>query len=103
MYVSAGYRIDKITPFLTYSQDSPASTLPGFVATATSIQSAKNSQHTTSLGARWFFIKNADLKLQYDQVQLGGDSNGNLINVPAGVTLYGTRFHVVSAAFDFVF
>jgi len=103
MYVSAGYRIDKITPFLTYSQDRPASTLPGFVATAASIQSAKNSQHTTSLGMRWFFMKNTDLKLQYDQVQLSDSSNGNLLNVPAGVILYGARFHVISAAFDFVF
>ena len=103
MYISAGYRIDKITPYLAYSQDSPASTLPGFIATAASIQSAKNSQNTVSLGMRWFFMKNTDLKLQYDQVHLSDNSNGNLLNVPVGVTLYGTRFHVISAALDFVF
>jgi hypothetical protein len=104
MYFSAGYRVDKFTPYLTYSQDSPASFLPGSPApTATAIQNAKKSQSTVSLGVRWDFMKNTDFKLQYDLVKLGDQSNGNLANVPAGVILYGTKFHVISAVVDFVF
>ncbi len=104
MYVSAGYRIDKLTPFLTYSQNSQASFLPGFpTPTASAIQSAKRSQSTASLGARWDFMKNTDFKLQYDQVKLSDNSNGYLTNLPANAILYGTMFHVISAVVDFVF
>lgn len=104
MYASAGYRINKFAPYLTYNQNSPASFLPGFPApTANVIRIAKRSQSTTSLGVRWDFMKNTDFKLQYDQVRLGDDSNGYLANLPAGIILYGTKFHVLSAVFDFVF
>ena len=104
MYISAGYRIYKLTPYLAYSQNSPASFLPGFPApTASAIQSAKRSQRAVSLGARWDFMKNTDFKLQYDQMRLSDNSNGYLANVPAGVILYGTKFHVISAVLDFVF
>lgn len=104
MYISGGYRINQYTPYLSYSQNSPASFLPGFPApTASAIQNAKRSESTISLGMRWDFMKNADIKLQLDQVHLGDDSNGYLINVPAGVTLYGSRFQVFSAVLDFVF
>lgn len=103
MYISAGYRVNKFTPYLTYSQNSPASYLADFNATAPNILSAKRSQSTVSLGTRWDFIDDADFKLQYDQVRLSDTSNGYLANVPAGVYLYGTRFHVISAVLDFVF
>jgi len=104
MYLSAGRRINQYTPYLTYSRNSQASFLPGFPApTESAIQNAKRSESTASLGMRWDFMKNADIKLQLDQVHLGDDSNGYLANVPAGVILYGTRFHVISAVLDFVF
>lgn len=104
MYVSAGRRLGAFTPYLTYSKSSTASFLPGFPApTAAAIQIAKRSQNTASLGVRWDFIRNADLKFQYDQVRLGNNSNGFLANVPANVILYGTKFHVLSAVIDFVF
>jgi hypothetical protein len=48
-------------------------------------------------------MRNTDLKLQYDQVKLSDNSNGFLANVPAGVTLYGAKFHVISAVVDFIF
>lgn len=104
MYVSAGYRINKFTPYLTYSQNSPGSFLPGFPApTSGSIRSARKSQSAVSLGARWDFMRNTDFKLQYDQVRLSADSNGLLANVPTGVILHGSKFHVITAAVDFVF
>jgi predicted porin len=104
MYVSGGYRIDKFTPYLLYSQNSPGS----FYAYSTppsagAVDRAKRSQSTISLGMRWDFMRNYDFKIQYDQVKLGDNSNGYLVNVPPGVTLYGSKFHVISAVVDFVF
>ncbi len=104
MYVSAGYRVKKFTPFLTYSQNSPGSFLPGIAAPSpNTIRLAGRTQSTVSMGVRWDFRNNTDLKLQYDQVRPGNDSNGFLVNVPAGVNLSGTRFHVITAVADFVF
>lgn len=102
MYVSAGIRFNKFTPYLTYSENRPSSYLPGFVATTSSIQRARNAQSTASLGVRWDFLKNIDFKMQYDRVRLSADSNGYLINTN-GAILYGTTFHVISAVVDFVF
>jgi hypothetical protein len=111
MYVSAGYRINKFTPYLTHSQNSRGSFLPGYPTTPTSTTStlAKRSQTTNSLGMRWDFMRNYDFKIQYDRVTLSDDSNGYLINVqtdPATglpYNLSGTTFHVISAVVDFVF
>jgi hypothetical protein len=104
MYFSGGYRINKFTPYLLYSQSSPGSILSGSTPpTAAAIDRAKKAQSTTGLGVRWDFMRNYDFKLQYDQVKLSDNSNGYLINVPAGVTLYGSKFYVISAVVDFVF
>jgi hypothetical protein len=104
MYVSAGYRINKFTPYLTHSQNSPGSFLQSSPPpTATDLQLANRAQSTDSLGVRWDFMRNFDFKMQYDRVTLSDNSNGYLINVPANVTLYGTTFHVISAVVDFVF
>lgn len=104
MYLSAGMRWSELTPYLTYSQNSPGSVLPGNAQlSANSIRVASRSQSAVSLGLRWDFKKNADLKLQYDQVQLSDRSNGFLANVPNNVTLYGSKFHVISFMADFVF
>lgn len=104
MYISAGYRINKFTPYATYSQNSPGSFLPGFPApTASDIQSANRSQSTVSLGVRWDFRRDTAFKLQFDQVTLSDNSNGYLANVPDNVFLYGSSFHVISAVVDFVF
>ena len=104
MYVSGGYRINKFTPYVTYAQNSQGSFLPGYSPpSASSLRLANRAQRTTSLGIRWDFMKKTDLKFQYDQVQLSDNSNGFLANVPSGVTLYGAKFHVVSAVVDFIF
>jgi len=103
MYVSGGYRINKFTPYTTYSQNSPGTFLPGYTQTATTVRLAGRSQSTISLGVRWDFMKNTDFKFQYDQVKLSDSSNGFLANVPSGVTLYGSKFHVISAVIDFIF
>jgi hypothetical protein len=104
MYVSGGYRVKKFTPYLTYAQNSPGSFLPDSPPpSSNSIRLAERSQSAISLGVRWDFMRNTDLKLQYDQVKLSDNSNGFLANVPSGVTLYGAKFHVISAVVDFIF
>jgi hypothetical protein len=104
MYVSGGYRVKEFTPYLTYSQNSQGSFLPGFPPpSSNSIRLANRSQSTISLGVRWDFMKNTDFKFQYDQIKLSDTSNGFLANVPPNVSLYGAKFHVVSAVVDFIF
>lgn len=104
MYVSGGYRINKFTPYATYAQNSPGSFLPGFPPPSPNlIRLTNRAQNTVSLGVRWDFRRDTDFKFQYDQVQLSDSSNGFLANVPSGVTLHGSKFHVISAVVDFVF
>jgi hypothetical protein len=106
MYVGTGYHFNKFTPFLVHSQNTTGSFPQGYTPSSTGIdlQSlARRSQQTNSLGVRWDFKKNADLKFQYDQVTLGDYSNGFLVNVPATANLYGSSFSLFSAVVDFVF
>jgi hypothetical protein len=104
MYLSAGRRIKQFTPYMTYSQNSQGTFLASVPApTAAAIQSAKRSQSTVSVGVRWDWMRNADFKLQYDQVRLSDNSNGYLTNLPLNTVLYGTKFHLISAVVDFVF
>ena len=104
MYVSAGYRINKFTPYLTHSQNSSGSFIQSSPPpSAYDLQLANRAQSTDSFGVRWDFMRNFDFKMQYDRVTLSDNSNGYLINVPANVILYGTTFHVISAVVDFVF
>lgn len=104
MYVSAGYRINKFTPYFTHSQNSSGSIfLDSSPPTASEQQLANRSQSTNSVGVRWDFLRNYDLKIQYDRVTLSDHSNGYLINVPTNLILYGTTFHVINAVVDFVF
>ncbi|KXS31894.1 MAG: Uncharacterized protein AWT59_1983 [Candidatus Gallionella acididurans] len=104
MYVSGGYRIKKFTPYLTYAQNSLGSFLPGSPPPSqNALTLANREQSTISLGMRWDFMRDTDLKLQFDQVKLSANSNGYLENVPANVTLFGSTFHVISAVVDFIF
>lgn len=104
MYVTSGARIEKFTPYITYSTVSAASFFPSTpTPTATSILSSLRSQSTVSLGMRWDFMKKTDLKVQYDQVRLSSNSNGYLINVARNAVLYGDRIDLISLAVDFVF
>lgn len=104
MYISTGYRIERFTPYATYSRDTPSSFVSDSPPPAASaIQWVRNSQSTATFGTRWDFMKDFDLKVQYDRVRLSADSNGHLANVPAGTILYGSTFHVLSMTVDFIF
>jgi len=118
-YASGGYRAGQFTPYLTYAHESAASnsdpglTLTGLPPAAAGFAAGLNAglnallqaipaQRTVSLGARWDFAKNVDLKAQFDHTRLGADSDGALIDVQPGFRPGGT-VNLFSATVDFVF
>jgi hypothetical protein len=118
-YASGGYRVGQFTPYVTYAHESAASNsdpglslagLPpaaagfaaGLNAGLNAILQAIPAQSTVSLGGRWDFAKNLDLKAQFDHTRVGADSDGPLINIQPGFRPGGT-VNVFSATVDFVF
>ncbi len=118
-YVSGGYRFGQFTPYLTYGQATAdnlsdpgltVSALPpslagpakGLNAALNKFLSMKSVQDTISVGARWDFMKNTALKLQFDHTDIGAGSTGTLTNTQPGFRPGGT-FNLFSASIDFVF
>jgi predicted porin len=118
-YAIGGYRLAKFTPSLTYAQvkansntSDPGltvSALPPFLAgPAAGLNAGLNSllgsiavQNTITASTRWDFMKDVDLKLQYDHTRLGAGSAGTLINLQPGFRPGGT-VNLFSVAIDFV-
>ena len=118
-YLSGGYRLAKLTPYLTYAAakantdtSDPGLNVtalpPSLVGVATGLNVALNAllattgaQSTISVGSRWDVMKNVDLKLQYDHIDLGAGSAGTLINVQPGFQS-GGALNVFSITIDFV-
>lgn len=97
----AGYRMGDFTPYIQYSsltQDTLGDlgsfgTYPG------------DKQTVTALGLRWDFMKNADLKVQYERI-----SSGTISQIfPSSLTNWQPNFlnnpnaNVLSVVVDFVF
>jgi hypothetical protein len=118
-YVSGGRRVGQFTPYLTYAQITqrsnsspglnlaalPANLVPAATALNADLNEVLNSrpdQYTWSIGMRWDFMKNFDLKLQLDRINLGAGSAGTLINVQPGFEPGSTVF-LISSVVDFVF
>jgi hypothetical protein len=118
-YVSGGGRAGPFTPYLTYAKVTQRSSysaglnvaaLPAYLAPAAAALNAdlnlalnsRPDQYTVSIGVRWDFMKNFDLKLQLDRINLGAGSAGTLINVQPGFPLGSTIF-LFSSVVDFVF
>jgi hypothetical protein len=118
-YASGGYRFGQFTPYVTYAHESAASNsdsglaltgLPpaaagfaaGLNAGLNAILQAIPAQSTVSLGTRWDFAKNLDLKVQFDHTRIGADSDGSLINIQPGFRP-GSIVNLFSATVDFVF
>ncbi|MEO8505300.1 MAG: porin [Acidobacteriota bacterium] len=119
-YVTGGYRIATVTPYLTYSTiaSDPKVSDPGLTvalyppALAGAIAAlnaglnqslaSKPVQSTISLGMRWDFRKNFDFKLQCAHSRVGRGSRGTLTNTQPGFKTGGS-YNLVSAAVDFVF
>jgi hypothetical protein len=118
-YLSGGYRLAKFTPYVTYADvrsnsntfdpGLDVSALPsvlqgpaaGLNAGLNAVLGTSAVQNTISLGSRWDVMKNVDLKLQYDHVNLGQGSAGTLINVQPDFQRGGT-VNLLSIAIDFV-
>lgn len=114
-YVSAGYRINKFTPYLTYAQTRrshgsvpllTAATAPPFVTEPlnnllTSVVRPVR-QSTVTLGTRWDFAENAAFKVQLDHVMTQDNSASLLSNVQPDFD-EGDSVNVLSFTVDFVF
>ena len=115
-----GYRVGNLAPYVTYAQvasNGPtrdpglnlASLPPEAAPAATYLNGQLNGllstiaiQQTTSAGARWDFLPNRALKVQYDRLLPQRGSSGTLINVQRGFES-GHAVHVLSAVLDVVF
>lgn len=119
-YITAGIRIDKFTPYLTYAKITtdtyeehistaglPAPLASGADQLSAGINASLNgfftSQESYSAGVRWDFSRSADLKLQYDRINLQDGTLGRLSNPAPGFDPSGETVNLLSAAVDFVF
>jgi hypothetical protein len=118
-YLSGGYRLGKFTPFLTFAETKAnsntsdpglnVSALPPYLAArAAGLNAGLNAilamnptQDAISAGSRWDVMKNIDLKVQYDHIDLGDGSAGTLVNVQPGFQRGGS-VNLLSIAIDFV-
>ena len=113
-YVTAGYRSGKWTPYATLAASrthfsgilagTPGPAAPGSVGGPGAVSALGSSPAQTSLavGLRWDFMKNVAAKVQYDHVQLGANSQGQLVELSPDYRP-GGRLNLVSAALDFVY
>lgn len=119
-YVSGGPRLGKFTPYATYARiDSEGDVTdpglplqglpPQLVPVVATLNAALNmqlgaapQQETLSIGARWDFLRNAALKIQYDHVRLAQESRGTFGNIQPGFRT-GSTVRLFSLAVDFIF
>lgn len=119
-YVSAGARLGKLTPYVTYAslkaespRSDPGVSLAGLPPQLAALGALANEslnrqlaalpeQRTASIGLRWDFWRGAALKLQVDRVRAAAGSHGTFGNIQPDFPT-GARVTVVSAAVDFVF
>jgi hypothetical protein len=112
-YAAGGWRLGNFTPYLVYASarsDTPVEPgipLPALAPLNAGLQqlinnSVNGSQDTASIGVRWNFYRNMDLKAQYDHVQTRRNSAGRFENVQPGF-VRGSSVDLVTVAFDFVF
>lgn len=119
-YASGGYRLGKLTPYLTHARTradgdttDPGLTLsallPALAGPAAGLNAGLNAilgavpdQKTVSVGVRWDFARSADLKLEFSHSRLGAGSPGVLTNARPGFRP-GGEFNLLGATIDFVF
>lgn len=111
-YVTGGYRLGAVTPYLTLARvwvasntSDPGLSNPeaqGFNAALNDLLGSAARQKSIALGARWDFAPSMALKLQLDYLDLDSDSSGVLVNPQPGFRRGGSAT-LVSLALDFVF
>jgi hypothetical protein len=100
-YVSGGARIGSLTPYAIVAESKPEEA-PFF--------GYSTEQRSYAVGARWDFMRNFNLKAEYQLLDLPGDSQGMLI-IPSDpmtqipVTDYqpGGSVNLISVSINFVF
>jgi hypothetical protein len=102
-YVTGGIRYGAWTPYLSVAKkkiDTPTTNANPIIGAI--LASQNKAQSSVSLGLRWDFLSNMDLKLQVDRVKNDDLSYGELANTqPAFQT--GQSYNLISATLDFVF
>jgi hypothetical protein len=120
-YVTAGRRVGPWTPYATLAATRTAPTTVASISTAglpvelaagaaglnAGVSALANdiptpTQKSMTLGLRWDFMKNAAAKLQFDHIDLGANSYGQLVQRSTSYQP-GGKLNLVSAAVDFVF
>ncbi len=118
-YATAGYRVHQVTPYVTVAKRKTdafpirglalsgltppqSAEAAGLNAALTALLATAAVQQSLSIGTRWDFYNDLDLKLQYDEVRLDPGSTGLLINVQPGFRV-GSTYSLLSACIDFVF
>jgi hypothetical protein len=113
-YISAGYRIDKFTPYITLADSSqkklaPQTSIPA-VGPAAALRYAIDStaaimnlsQRSVSFGTRYELADNMSLKFQYDKIDVSSDHQTIHIRYPEGNQNLDD-INVYSVAIDWVF
>ena len=119
-YATAGYRMRKVMPYVTYATlDSearspsgvPLADVPGDLrpaaaelnaALAAALQASAPAQDSIALGVRWEVLDSAALKFEYQHIDIGDRSAGRLGNIQPGFEP-GGEVDLLSVTFDFVF
>jgi len=113
-YFLAGYRVGEFTPFAGYSwlrseKKAQSTGIPGGLSPAldalnTGFNSALADSHadqrTTSVGVRWDFASNLDLKVQYDFIR---GSSESIFPLRDETTKWNGRTNVLTVVLDFIF
>lgn len=115
-HASTGYRIGTFTPYIGFSglktTSDPSTRTPVLSAItptaaflngtmASAVASQAIAQNTSTLGVKWNFRNNMDLKLQYDHMRFKDGTNGTFTNKTGSTGNSGAN--LISAAVDFVF
>ncbi len=94
-YVTGGVRFGKFTPYATYA-------LEHALDRQTVIPNPNLGQRDLSVGLRWDFAKDFDVKMQYEHIWTPSQSAGLFINEQPNFR-FGCAANVFSATLDFVF
>jgi hypothetical protein len=93
--LGGGYHIASLTPYLVWSKVRQYSV-------GTFEAAPVFNQQTVAAGLRWDFMRNVDLKLQYERVSIDSPVvPASFINLQPGMQV-GDNAHVLSATVDFV-
>lgn len=91
-YVTGGWRFDKLSPYATYAEQKQITT---------GVLNPPYGQKSASVGVRWDWRDNVDVKLQYDRIN--HDANLPETLLPRQGFQPSGHINVISAVIDFAF